>query len=525
MRISPSAAASLHPTSALFSNNRRWLPAIHLDGAAPLYDLAPSLHPTSALISDNRRWLAAIHLDGGARLYDLNADDPINRPTPVTPKGHHTRSLATSIDRRWLGLVGDPDLTLLNLEDARPDAQPAPVVLTGIAKQTQDLRIVSDEQGRWFATDEPNDVGITNVSSPMQRRIRLWNRPNKTGSVRPITLKNAIVSRIPNYYTSRSIVVDPTGRRMAVLRNEKKLELWTLADPDPSANAVELMETSEGTGGGTIQGFWSTPDGTRIVAGKVTHKADRIGQTSELHCWDLAADDPKVTGRTVNFGVNSDPASRHRPFFAFSSDRRWLIDLRQDGARLLSLEPSETDRKRTCEYLPLVDLKESVRQGASFSTDPTGRWLLAAYADDRFDLRLMPPQNDLNNVPTEGNHLIIAADVNGSLNFRIFGFDGVMVEKTYGATLTQDSRLNDLRKQLKVLSPPSELKTNEKDQVIAAILSFVGLVRHRKVSLFDLACCDPMKTTKPIELPLPTDKWETGTPGAFINDGRWLALG
>ncbi len=485
---------------------------------------AADLPSPAALISDNRRWLAAIHLDGAARLYGLNADDPTIRPTPVTPKGHHTRWLTTSVDRRWLGLVGDHDLTLLNLEDARPDAQP--VVLTGMPKVTLDLRLATDEQGRWFATDEPLDVGHTSISLPMQRRIRLWNRPTKTGPVRPITLKNAIVSRVPNVYRSRSIVVDPTGRRMAVLRNENKLELWTLADPDPSASAVELMETSEGAAGRPIQGFSSTPDGARIVVGKFTPKADRNGQTFEIHCLNLGADDPNVTARTVNVGVNSVPHLPYKPFvLAFTSDRRWLIDCRQEGARLLSLEPSETDRNRTCETLTLVDLKESERKGASFSPDPTGHWLLAAYSDDRFDLRMMPSLNDLSGVPTKGNHLIIVASVNESLNCRIFDFDGVMAERIYDTTLTKDPALIDLIKQLKSLSPPHKLTTNEKDQVIAAVRSVVGLVPDRNVSLFDLTRCDPQKPTKPIQVSLSRDKSRDGTPGVFSNDGRWLAIG
>ena len=219
---------------------------------------------TSSLISDNRRWLAAIDLNANARLYDLNADDPTARPIPLTPKGRLTRALATSVDGHWLGLVGDHDSTLLNLEDPQPAARP--VVFEGLPPappgriEEFGRAIVTDSQGRWFATDSNEWSDDPKSPSPTARRIRLWSRPSGAGNAHPITLKEA--TSLPSLQApwSRSIVIDRTGRRMAVLRGGNLL-LWTLADPDPSTSAVALWKTEEGATAASIQGFWSTPDG------------------------------------------------------------------------------------------------------------------------------------------------------------------------------------------------------------------------------------------------------------------------
>ncbi len=338
---------------------------------------------TSSLISDNRRWLAAIDLNANARLYDLNADDPTARPIPLTPKGRLTRALATSVDGHWLGLVGDHDSTLLNLEDPQPAARP--VVFEGLPPappgriEEFGRAIVTDSQGRWFATDSNEWSDDPKSPSPMARRIRLWSRPSGAGNAHPITLKEA--TSLPSLQApwSRSIVIDRTGRRMAVLRGGNLL-LWTLADPDPSTSAVALWKTEEGATAASIQGFWSTPDGARIVA--LIVKPEGHSQTSVLLCWDLSADDPVRTARTGSVaGVPSRLPGPPRYVFTITSDGRWLIDSNQDRVQLLSLEPSDIDKKTTYDPLVLVP-SESVSVVSFSRTDPKGRWLVAADPED-----------------------------------------------------------------------------------------------------------------------------------------------
>ena len=95
-----------------------------------------------------------------------------------------------------------------------------------------------------------------------------------------------------------------------------------------------------------------------------------------------------------------------------------------------------------------------------------------------FDLRLMSPLNDIRGIPTEGENLIIVADVNHVLQFRLFDADGKMVVDTDQKRLAEQARqIEDLRKQLESLWPPHELTRSDKDRVITAVRSIVGHTR------------------------------------------------
>src|SRR5262249_52903823 len=95
-----------------------------------------------------------------------------------------------------------------------------------------------------------------------------------------------------------------------------------------------------------------------------------------------------------------------------------------------------------------------------------------------FDLRLMPPLNDVSGVPTEGKNLIIVAAVKNVLHFRFFDGDGKVVVDTDETRLTEQAgQINDLREQLKSLWPPHELTRGDKDRVITAVASMVGYTR------------------------------------------------
>ena len=96
-----------------------------------------------------------------------------------------------------------------------------------------------------------------------------------------------------------------------------------------------------------------------------------------------------------------------------------------------------------------------------------------------YDLRLMSPVNAIRGVATAGKSLVILADVDQVLHFRVFDGDGRMVVDTDEKRLPNQARqIEDLRKQLEGLWPPHELTVSEKRRVIIAITSIVGHI-HR----------------------------------------------
>jgi len=96
-----------------------------------------------------------------------------------------------------------------------------------------------------------------------------------------------------------------------------------------------------------------------------------------------------------------------------------------------------------------------------------------------YDLRLMPPVNDVNGIPTGGKNLIIVAAVNRVLHFRIFDGDGKVVVDTDEKRLTEQARLiKSLGKQLESLWPPHVLTTSEKGRLIDDVKSIVVQTRY-----------------------------------------------
>ena len=132
------------------------------------------------------------------------------------------------------------------------------------------------------------DGATDSALEPPERR---WRR-------HPITLKEATGLPPLQAPWSRSIVIDRTGRRMAVLRGGNFL-LWTLANPDPSASTETCGRPRKEPPPRRSRAFGPLPT-ARIVALIVTPKPDVSGQTSVLRCWDLNADDPVRTARTVS---------------------------------------------------------------------------------------------------------------------------------------------------------------------------------------------------------------------------------
>jgi hypothetical protein len=95
---------------------------------------------------------------------------------------------------------------------------------------------------------------------------------------------------------------------------------------------------------------------------------------------------------------------------------------------------------------------------------------------DRCDLRLIPSLSDVSAIPRSGKDLVIAADVNHVLHFRMFGCDGVMVVDTNEQKLlaSKGREIANFRGQFQKLSLPHELTTGEHFAVLTAVTSLIG---------------------------------------------------
>jgi len=121
--------------------------------------------------------------------------------------------------------------------------------------------------------------------------------------------------------------------------------------------------------------------------------------------------------------------------------------------------------------------KISADKTAWFQT-PEGRWVKGD-KQSASDLRLMPQLKDVSDIPKGGKDLIIVADVDHLLQFRMFDGDGKVVVDTGEKTLRDKSlQIEDLRRQLVGLWHLRELAGTEKDRVIKAVTSIVGRIPH-----------------------------------------------
>jgi hypothetical protein len=92
-----------------------------------------------------------------------------------------------------------------------------------------------------------------------------------------------------------------------------------------------------------------------------------------------------------------------------------------------------------------------------------------------FDLRLMSSVNDVSDMPTDGKNLIIVADVQNVLHFRIFDADGKRVVDTDENQLPDKApQIAELKSLLSDLWGVPPLSQSDKDRVITAVTSIVG---------------------------------------------------
>ena len=109
------------------------------------------------------------------------------------------------------------------------------------------------------------------------------------------------------------------------------------------------------------------------------------------------------------------------------------------------------------------------------------------------DLRLMPPMGEVSGIPTADKNLVIVVKVGDVLHFRIFDGDGKVLVDTDETRLTAAAGpVADLKKQLENLWPPYQPTEGEKDHVITAVASIVGLTCARSA-----CCCRPPGSGSP----------------------------
>ncbi len=92
-----------------------------------------------------------------------------------------------------------------------------------------------------------------------------------------------------------------------------------------------------------------------------------------------------------------------------------------------------------------------------------------------YDVLLVQALTAVSGMPTAGKNLVIVAEVDHVLHFRIFDGDGKRVVDTAENRLPDKARqIEDLRKQLATLWPPYELSKIDKDRTTTSVTSIVG---------------------------------------------------
>jgi hypothetical protein len=90
-------------------------------------------------------------------------------------------------------------------------------------------------------------------------------------------------------------------------------------------------------------------------------------------------------------------------------------------------------------------------------------------------LTLLPTLNDVNGMPQTGRNLVVIAEVNQALHFRIFDSDGTKAVDTNEASLMgKGQEIGELKELLKRSWPPKALEGPEKDRLFKRATALVG---------------------------------------------------
>jgi hypothetical protein len=98
----------------------------------------------------------------------------------------------------------------------------------------------------------------------------------------------------------------------------------------------------------------------------------------------------------------------------------------------------------------------------------------------RCELQLMFDANDTGEIPQDGKNLLVLAEVDGLLHFRVFEDHGKIDEDTDETKLTDQARkIEELRNQLELVRPPHEVSKKQKRRLLAASAAIAGYRRPR----------------------------------------------
>jgi hypothetical protein len=135
--------------------------------------------------------------------------------------------------------------------------------------------------------------------------------------------------------------------------------------------------------------------------------------------------------------------------------------------------------------LPVPELEAtSLAEEANFAV-PIRRRILEADANNGlqgYDLRLVAPVNQSDNLPEAGRHLVIVALVGADLHIRIFDENGERVIDKQEKELVGGDTLSAIKKQLKILPEESHLSQEQKQKLLRDVTSIAGYTRSIAVN-------------------------------------------
>lgn len=126
----------------------------------------------------------------------------------------------------------------------------------------------------------------------------------------------------------------------------------------------------------------------------------------------------------------------------------------------------------------ILELNYHFHRWGPFSWTDSIKWAITRLViADGFDVRLMPAAKSTDEMPTSGRSLVVVAEVNNLLHFRIFDGAGEMIEDSDESMFPKCALwMDDLSRLVKLWGPPHVLTRNDQDSIISLVRSFAGRI-------------------------------------------------
>ncbi len=278
-----------------------WSPQALTGTAAPVRLAQPAPVTTLAFLPE---WLISGDVEGTLRLWSLA--EPGRDPIVITTEGGPLRTMATASP--WLATEhNDLQTRLWAIEDLASSQAPAPLIVIGdSAAPARPVALSPD--GRWLVTS-----GYEARTNGWDGHIRLWQLDAGSGPATEImaTTYGVEVSTAAFSRDSRWLVVGTWGQTG---------QLWDLADPDATPQAINLLSES---GDHIITTVASDRAGRWLVTG---------GFEGAVRLWNLGeAESHPATLTALTLPGHTDSVSA----MAFDRTGRRLATGSRDGATQL----------------------------------------------------------------------------------------------------------------------------------------------------------------------------------------------